>query len=287
MNMGLGFSEILLIVVLILIFFGSKEIPRFVREISKFFAYIRTYSDKVRRELDTLSLDIHASSQSDDFKQPIIQKKNELRTQFLTTRKGLTSEQRSEKSKKIWEYVNEYPDLERCKSVMVYIDIGAEVETRGLIKMLQMQGKRIIIPYTNDSCTDIGIGEIKNLETDLIKSNAGTIDPKIELRNNFFKSDIQFVICPGVAFDTYGGRLGRGKSCYDRFLKELKGKVPIVGLAFSCQICQESLPFDYHDVPMDQVITEDGYVLPMINYNDETENIIISESSSTVSDPAV
>ena len=45
---------------------------------------------------------------------------------------------------------------------------------------------------------------------------------------------------------------------YDYFIKELKTRVPLVGFAFQCQCLDDDLPFDYHDVPMDLVITEEG-----------------------------
>ena len=38
MDMGVGFTEILLILLLVLIFFGSKELPKFVRESARLFA---------------------------------------------------------------------------------------------------------------------------------------------------------------------------------------------------------------------------------------------------------
>jgi 5-formyltetrahydrofolate cyclo-ligase len=82
------------------------------------------------------------------------------------------------------------------------------------------------------------------------------------LKGNFLKSDLDLVLCPGVAFDTRGARLGRGKHYYDNFLSELKGKIPIVGLAFSCQISNTPLPCDpYSDIRMDEVITEDGPIM--------------------------
>jgi 5-formyltetrahydrofolate cyclo-ligase len=44
-------------------------------------------------------------------------------------------------------------------------------------------------------------------------------------------------------------------------LREFKERVPITGLAFDCQISKEHLPFDYHDIAMDQVITESGLLI--------------------------
>ena len=47
---------------------------------------------------------------------------------------------------------------------------------------------------------------------------------------------LDLVIVPGLAFDKKGNRLGSGKGCYDRFLKDLPPKVPSIGLAFDFQI---------------------------------------------------
>jgi 5-formyltetrahydrofolate cyclo-ligase len=124
-------------------------------------------------------------------------------------------------------------------------------------------GKRVIVPYSHED-SSMGVGEITSLEKDIIfRQGIGVYEPAPEKRNNFFKTDIQFVICPAVAFDIYGARLGRGKGSYDRFCKELKGVVPVYGIAFDCQIMgpDERLPFAYHDVVMDQVITESGALI--------------------------
>ena len=58
MNMGIGFSEIIVIVLLILLFFGSKELPRFLREGARLLAKVRSYGDRVRDELNEVTKDI-------------------------------------------------------------------------------------------------------------------------------------------------------------------------------------------------------------------------------------
>ena len=58
-----------------------------------------------------------------------------------------------------------------------------------------------------------------------------------------------------LAFDEEGKRLGRGKGCYDRFLKKLPAKVCKIGLAFKFQLC-DCLPFDsLRDVKVDLVVS--------------------------------
>ena len=68
------------------------------------------------------------------------------------------------------------------------------------------------------------------------------------------------VLVPGLAFDTAGGRLGRGKGFYDRWLAA-NPTVPSVGICFKCQIV-ESLPFEAHDARMKAIVSEEGVLVP-------------------------
>jgi len=62
------------------------------------------------------------------------------------------------------------------------------------------------------------------------------------------------ILVPGMAFDLSGGRLGRGKGHYDRWLISHPG-VPRLGFCFECQIF-EAIPLEDHDLKVDAVITE-------------------------------
>lgn len=257
MNTGFGFSEILVIITLILIFFGSKELPAFLREIAKVMAKVRRYSDRIKRELD----DVARSTEP----QPVpfaeqIAKKRELRSYYIAARKKLTSEERGEKSETIKRHLLALDAVKNATMVMVYVNVGAEVETRSLIETLLDDGKRVAVPYCIEGTTELGICEVTSLERDVVTGVHGIPEPRKELRKTFFKSDLQAVLCPGVAYDGNGGRLGRGKGYYDTFLRELRGRLPLIGLAYQCQILSESLPFEYHDISMDMVVTEEGIV---------------------------
>lgn len=69
----------------------------------------------------------------------------------------------------------------------------------------------------------------------------------------------EVVLCPLLAFDGDGCRLGRGGGHYDRTLEALRaaGRVLAVGLAFAAQRL-ETAPRDGHDQPLDWVVTEQG-----------------------------
>lgn len=68
-------------------------------------------------------------------------------------------------------------------------------------------------------------------------------------------STFDLILVPGLAFDRRGGRLGRGKGYYDRFLCETTGLR--AGIGFEDQIVEE-IPCEAHDVRVDFLITPAG-----------------------------
>jgi 5-formyltetrahydrofolate cyclo-ligase len=65
--------------------------------------------------------------------------------------------------------------------------------------------------------------------------------------------DIDAFICPGLAFDPRGGRLGRGRGFYDRMLAIARPDALRIGVCFPWQMVPDTCS-EPHDVPMDQVL---------------------------------
>jgi 5-formyltetrahydrofolate cyclo-ligase len=260
MNTGIGFSEFILIVLLILIFFGSKELPNFLKKAAQLLATVRRYSNRIKGELNSITNPIEA--QMNTYVNVQLEKKNEVRKQYRTIRKSLELIARNEKTAAVHSLLKSTDEYKSATVVMIYHSTGSELSTIELIKDMFNEGKRVVLPYCIPPSYELGIAEIKDLEKDCITGEFNIREPAQALRGKFLKSDLDLIVCPGVAFDRYGGRLGNGKGCYDRFVNELRGKVPIFALAFDCQLTSETLPFEYHDIPMDQIITESGLVLP-------------------------
>jgi 5-formyltetrahydrofolate cyclo-ligase len=255
---GVGFSELLVIAVLVLLFFGSKELPMFMREAGKLFRKAREYTDTVRRELEQITRE---TDPIPSFSQEVTDKKKTLRKRFSEARKALTDEERQAKSAIIMENLLNDETVKKAQSIMLYVSTPTEVQTRDLITKLYAMGKRMVFPFCRVNARTLGIASVTDFEKQMAAGEFKVLEPLEEIRDNFFKSDLHLIICPGVGFDINGARLGRGKAFYDNFLRELKGKIPIWGLSFDCQICQERFPFDYHDVAMDQVMTESGLLI--------------------------
>ena len=119
------------------------------------------------------------------------------------------------------------------KVIFIFISKKDEVETRLIINELFVQGKTIIVPITEEKTGTLRLCEISSLE-DLIVGVYGIDEPKKQ--KGFLKEDVDIFLVPGTAFDKAGNRKGRGKGYFDRFLADVKGKKPIVGLCYEDQI---------------------------------------------------
>jgi 5-formyltetrahydrofolate cyclo-ligase len=86
-----------------------------------------------------------------------------------------------------------------------------------------------------------------------IKNNYGIFEPH---SNNVIIPEV--IIVPGLANDLGGGRLGRGKGFFDRFLARARNQSPqicVIGVCFNIQITK-ILPLELHDQKVDYIITE-------------------------------
>lgn len=61
------------------------------------------------------------------------------------------------------------------------------------------------------------------------------------------------LLIPGLAFSRTGGRLGRGKGFYDRYLESFKGIK--IGICFK-EVLGQEIPQDKHDEVMDYMVTD-------------------------------
>ena len=70
--------------------------------------------------------------------------------------------------------------------------------------------------------------------------------------------EIKGAILPGIAFDSQGHRLGRGRGYYDKTFKNMKGS--LIGVCFQTALVNE-VPTEEHDLKCHIVITENKSVV--------------------------
>lgn len=71
--------------------------------------------------------------------------------------------------------------------------------------------------------------------------------------------DVEVLLMPGLAFDLWGNRLGRGAGYYDRLLGLARPGAPLVGVV-PVELVVDRLPVETHDVPMTHLATEEAVI---------------------------
>jgi 5-formyltetrahydrofolate cyclo-ligase len=95
----------------------------------------------------------------------------------------------------------------------------------------------------------------------LRKGRFGIREPDPQVHPPVLESDLDTVLCPGLAFAADGTRLGRGKGFYDRALAKLAPGTPRIGVGFAVQWAPR-LPAEPHDQRMSHLVNEHGIHLP-------------------------
>lgn len=139
------------------------------------------------------------------------------------------------------------PEWRNAHCVLLYHPLPDEVDVRPLIAAATEEGKRVVLPQVVGDDTVL---RLYTSEQDLQPGAFGIMEPTGPLFTNY--SSIDLAIIPGMAFDSRGNRLGRGKGYYDRLLARLP-HARKVGICFPFQFV-ESIPADAHDIPMHEVV---------------------------------
>src|SRR5699024_5815524 len=87
-------------------------------------------------------------------------------------------------------------------------------------------------------------------------------EPDPERTTYIHKNDIDLLIVPGLLYNKEGYRIGFGGGYYDRFLVDFPHMT--VSLASQYHV-MEKMPVEMHDISVDYVITEKGF-MKCINY---------------------
>ncbi|MDR0390296.1 MAG: 5-formyltetrahydrofolate cyclo-ligase [Planctomycetaceae bacterium] len=164
---------------------------------------------------------------------------------------------RTNLSMRIWDLLRQLSVFKKAEidnSLMLYLDMQNEIETARFMKL------PTIIPF----CQDDEIVPFCLFSLDELSAGYyGILEPKRELRGEvgriFPHELLSVVIVSGLAFDTNGNRLGRGKGFYDRFISKLKNTTITIALCAEFQII-ESVPITQSDKPVNIIVTENRVI---------------------------
>ena len=106
--------------------------------------------------------------------------KKELREKYLKIRDSLSGEERRIKSELIMTSVLLLPETASANSISCYFSFGSEVDTKHLIELLLLIGKRVSVPYCDLAKQEMQMVEIKSLQDISISSKIP--QPKLPIK---------------------------------------------------------------------------------------------------------
>ncbi len=136
---------------------------------------------------------------------------------------------------------------------MVFLSLPSEIDTSPLVLRAWQDRKRVLAPKVSWNQRRMVPLEIRSLTDDLIVSSMGIREPITGIP--FPVGMIDMVILPGLAFDEYGNRLGRGRGFYDRFLAHPDFRGLACAAAFEEQLVP-SVPVGPLDRRVDMLVTD-------------------------------
>jgi 5-formyltetrahydrofolate cyclo-ligase len=153
-----------------------------------------------------------------------------------------------------------------CRSLLVYLAFGPELDTGGVVRSALELGIEVFSPCIRGDVMEFrrigGLGDATG------KGVLGIREPgeNAAVWSLPEAPSPSLVLTPGLAFDTRGGRLGRGRGYYDRFIRRVRKEagtagVPcplFIGYAYNGQIVPE-VPVDGNDERLDGLVT-DGFI---------------------------
>lgn len=185
--------------------------------------------------------------------------KRQLRKDILKVRNGLSPAQVDEKSEMIATRLLALDEYRRSRTIMIYLDFRNEVRTGELVKESMSDGKKVAVPVTDLPGCRLTPSLLVDFPGDLQPGAWGIPEPKPQAVRPLDPEELDLVIVPGVAFDTYGYRLGYGRGFYDRFLPRTGPGTVFAGLAYEFQVLPDIFPGPY-DIPVHIILTENRLI---------------------------
>lgn len=136
--------------------------------------------------------------------------------------------------------------LKQAETILLYLSHRPEeFDTRAMVAWAIRAGKIVACPRVDSNDKMLRLHRLESLERDLLPGPFGIPEPTPDCRE-LAPAEIDWALIPGVAFDQFGNRLGRGGGYYDRLLPNLRPEVTCVAMVLTPQWV-ETVPTEPHD----------------------------------------
>jgi 5-formyltetrahydrofolate cyclo-ligase len=184
--------------------------------------------------------------------------KQEMRDRVLVRRRAMSAESRAEAGASVERLLLEAPEIKAADAVAAYVSVGTEPPTHGLLEQLRTRGVGVLLPVLLPDldlawAEYTGPGSLEHGPRGMRQPGGPRLAPDAV-------ASVDAVLCPGLAVDGSGVRLGRGGGSYDRALVRLPADTWSCVLLYADEVIDAALPADPHDQRVRAAATPDGIV---------------------------
>jgi 5-formyltetrahydrofolate cyclo-ligase len=183
-------------------------------------------------------------------------RKQALRQSIIAAREKLPVAERLRLSRAIVESTRNLPVYRQARTVLGYLNFGAELVAELWVRQALADGKQVLLPRVNRASRHLDLYRVQDLEHDVAPGSWGIREPVAErcIKEEALGT-VEFILLPGVAFTREGARLGYGGGFYDKLLAQMPHRPALVAGAFALQVVQE-IPQESTDRNVGWLVTE-------------------------------
>ena len=184
----------------------------------------------------------------------IARDKQTLRAKMRATRQQLCPHDRVAQNQLIIKNITHLMGTTPFENAGLYLATQYEVNLDALIEEWHMTGKAIYLPHLDDAQTPFHqFQSWQELEIGALDLRQPALSSPV-----IAAAELDIIILPGLAFDSYGHRLGHGGGWYDRQLADaangIKSPQLCIGVCYEEQFV-DAVPHASFDVRMNIVVT--------------------------------
>nr|WP_082127181.1 5-formyltetrahydrofolate cyclo-ligase [Allosalinactinospora lopnorensis] len=175
-----------------------------------------------------------------------------MRRRITAARRTVSEEQVAKAGSAIRDALTALPSLTMGGTVAAYYSVGTEPDTRKLITTLWKQGTYVLLPIYQPN-GDLDWAGYDGPDS-LVRTDQGLLEPTGHRYGLDAVRRCAAVVCPALAVDQQGVRLGRGAGCYDRTLDRIGPNTRTVAVIYDTELVA-AVPAESHDRPVQGVVT--------------------------------
>ncbi len=186
------------------------------------------------------------------------QHRQQLRQQVRSRRNALSASEQAQASTGLLTQLLTLERFNQAKRVGLYLANEGELDLSPVVQLLWQRGVDCYLPVLHPFSKGHLLFLHYQRDSLLVNNRYGIAEPVLDVRNIMPVAELDLILCPLVAFDANGNRLGMGGGFYDRTLSRWRQPTSTallpIGIAHCCQQV-EQVPTEAWDIPLPIIAT--------------------------------